>query len=194
MMSSLAGLAKLGVFVEPAFLDEILCTKLCEAIRGADSVLAEVYDGEQLAVAQNIRRARQTLLAGVLRESVQQQINALIPAVSAHFAMPLTKTEGVSFLMYEPGGFFRPHRDRAVRETERRVSAVIFLNEQADSPGPAQYDGGSLTLYGLIPSSPDVGFPVDPHPGLLVAFDATTLHEVTPVRQGYRMTAVDWFC
>jgi predicted 2-oxoglutarate/Fe(II)-dependent dioxygenase YbiX len=193
MIPSLAGLAKLGVFVEPAFLDKTLCATLCEAIKSADSSLAEMYDGEQLTVAQDMRRARQTLLVGVLRDSVQQRINALIPAVSAHFAMPLTKTEGASFLMYEAGGFFRPHRDRAVRETERRVSAVVFLNEQAGSPGPTQYAGGRLTLYGLMPNSPEVGFPVDPHPGLLVAFDATTLHEVTPVRQGCRITAVDWF-
>jgi predicted 2-oxoglutarate/Fe(II)-dependent dioxygenase YbiX len=29
--------------------------------------------------------------------------------------------------------------------------------------------------------------------GLLVAFDSSTLHEVTPVAAGRRLSAVDWF-
>ena len=107
--------------------------------------------------------------------------------------MDLTGREGTSFLMYDAGGFFRPHRDREARDTRRRVSTVLFLNRHADPPGPMEYCGGRLILYGLIPDAPDIGFPVEPEPGLLVAFDATTLHEVTPVHQGRRMTAVDWF-
>ena len=123
-----------------------------------------------------------------------------IVALSNHFGVALTASEGVGFLVYEPGGFYRPHRDRAGPDAtaggnetvRRRVSVVIFLNGVSEAPGPFEYAGGRLTFYGLIddPAWRDVGFPLDADPGLLVAFDSATLHEVTPVAAGRRLSAV----
>jgi predicted 2-oxoglutarate/Fe(II)-dependent dioxygenase YbiX len=75
------------------------------------------------------------------------------------------------------------------------VSAVVFVNRASETPGPFEYAGGRLALYGLIDEPPwrDVGFEIDAERGLLVAFDSATVHEVTPVAAGRRLSVVDWF-
>ena len=186
-------LSTLGLFIRPGFLDKVACARLCDAITCGDLSEAEIYDGHGPTVAPAVRKTRETSLAGALRDDVQARMNALIPALTSHFDAPIRESEGTTFLMYEAGGFFRPHRDRGAPGTQRRVSAVAFLNEPSTAPGPMTYSGGRLILYGLVPEVPDVCFPVDPEPGLLVAFDANILHEVTLVLEGRRLTAVDWF-
>ena len=184
MMSKMDGVEKLGLFVRPGFFEDVFCARLCQAISSADLTAAEVYDGKALAVDHTVRRTGQTLLEGSLRREAQRRLEALAPALSAHFETPLTKTEGVSFLRYRPGDFFKPHRDRSAEHTVRQISVIVFLNDD--------YSGGELQMYGLLPDAPQVGFPVAASTGLLVAFRSTTLHEVASVREGIRMTAVDW--
>ena len=114
--------------------------------------------------------------------------------------MPLAAHEGPTLLMYQPGGFYEPHVDRAdndegISPSRRRVSVVIFLNGMNPEPGPGDYAGGALTFYGLVddPAWRSVGFALDPLPGLLVAFPSHIVHEVRPVTAGDRYTIVDWF-
>ena len=129
------------------------------------------------------------------------RIGALRADLAGHFEMHLNGHEGPTFLMYQPGGFYEPHVDRAAAdETQisprrRRVSVVIFLNAMSTAPGPGDYSGGALTFYGLVddPAWRSVGFALDPMPGLLVAFPSHIVHEVTPVTAGDRYTIVDWF-
>ncbi len=70
----------------------------------------------------------------------------------------------------------------------------MFLNESGAPPVGA-YTGGQLILYGLIddPHWKDVGFPVEPETGLLVAFRSRVVHEVTAVTAGCRLSVVNWF-
>jgi PKHD-type hydroxylase len=126
-------------------------------------------------------------------DSLAEHIGAIRPDLARHFAIPLRSHEGPSLLRYQPGGFYEAHADRAdddgtqLAPVLRRVSVVIFLN--------ADYEGGALTLYGLIdaPAWKTFGFAIEPSPGLLVAFPSHVVHEVTPVTSGDRFTIVDWF-
>ena len=54
--------------------------------------------------------------------------------------------------------------------------------------GSGDFDGGMLRLY--VDEEP---LDVRPEEGLLVAFPADVLHEVTVVRAGTRDAVVDWF-
>jgi predicted 2-oxoglutarate/Fe(II)-dependent dioxygenase YbiX len=153
-------------------------------------------------VDETIRRAQQIDVPPDLVTEFQARLDTAIPGLVAHFSRPLAAAEQPSFLMYESGDFFKPHRDRSAREVadggndtfQRRVTVVVFLNRQASAPGEWEYAGGDLTLFGLIddPQWKEIGFPIDATPGMLVAFDAGTLHEVTPVTAGRRITAVEW--
>jgi PKHD-type hydroxylase len=92
------------------------------------------------------------------------------------------------FNRYGPGMAFGDHVDGAIRvhpPTSRRlrtdVSATLFLTD------PDDYDGGELTIddaYG--PQA--VKLPA----GDLVIYPATSVHRVTPVTRGARVSAFFW--
>jgi predicted 2-oxoglutarate/Fe(II)-dependent dioxygenase YbiX len=75
-------------------------------------------------------------------------------------------------------------------QEERKVSAVIFLNGQSETPGPGTYGGGSLLFHPRGASEP---FRLTAEGGSLVAFRAETTHEVEPVIHGERFTIASWY-
>lgn len=117
---------------------------------------------------------------------VERALEAERIPLSLFFGEPLTEREGPGFLRYRLGGFYRPHRDRGdiaswPGAARRRIALVIFLNQE--------FSGGVLRLHDEASSGRDIV----PRQGLLAAFSADTLHEVTPVEHGTRDTVVDWF-
>jgi predicted 2-oxoglutarate/Fe(II)-dependent dioxygenase YbiX len=68
------------------------------------------------------------------------------------------------------------------------VALVVFLNTSRDSGLEGEFSGGVLRLF-----LPQQDLDVSPEAGLLIAFPADVLHEVTEVRGGTRDTIVDWF-
>ena len=101
--------------------------------------------------------------------------------------------DGPRFCRYGPGGHFRAHRDRSHDSVDshavrtRRISLVCLLNDAT----PA-FDGGTLVLY--LPDGAGRCRPVNAplRAGSVIAFDSDLLHEVRPVRQGTRYSAVAW--
>jgi predicted 2-oxoglutarate/Fe(II)-dependent dioxygenase YbiX len=112
-------------------------------------------------------------------------------AIAAFLRLQLALREGAGFIRYLQGGGYGLHRDRGDLASEwpqaarRQVSLVLFLNSSADAEGGG-FTGGVLHLV-------DEGVEIVPRQGMLVAFRATTLHEVTPVTSGTRDVVVDWF-
>ena len=103
--------------------------------------------------------------------------------------------------MYREGDFFRPHADSSddpdepdyVRE--RRVSAVVFVNEPAETPEAAGYEGGALVFFGLMgeDEAANVGLPLSAESGMLVGFPSELVHGVQPVVRGERYSIATWF-
>ena len=107
--------------------------------------------------------------------------------------MSLGEREGAGFIRYPAGGFYRAHRDRGNdpqwQPAARRAAAIVlFLNASRASGAGGDFDGGILRLH-----LPDGAVDVVPVPGLLIAFPADALHEVTEVRDGTRDAIVDWY-
>ncbi len=92
------------------------------------------------------------------------------------------------FNRYSGGQSFGTHVDNAIRQvpgTPHRIrtdlSATLFL------AGPEEYDGGELTIedtYGVQ----SVKLP----PGHMILYPATSLHYVTPVTRGARISSFFW--
>jgi predicted 2-oxoglutarate/Fe(II)-dependent dioxygenase YbiX len=98
-------------------------------------------------------------------------------------------------LRYGVGDFFVAHQDGNTGllrlDTElRRISLVIFLSRESESPQPDTYCGGSLLFTDF---RADRKGSVAGEPGTLVAFRSETTHEVTPVTHGERYSIVSWF-
>ena len=143
---------------------------------------AEVIDGE-IEQQGDVRRAASIEVDAHTLAVVERRLDEVRASVGAFFGISVTGREGAGFLRYGPGGFYRPHFDRAEvaawpGAARRRITAVVFLNS-------GDFAGGVLRVGDQ---------PIVPETGMLAAFPADTVHEVTPVRDGVRDTIVDWYC
>jgi len=181
------------LLLTPDFLDPDLCTRVRGAMDRGESDSAAII-GTAIVRDEGVRRTRSIEIDLPTLAMVEQCLDRLRPSIERAFGVPLGQREGTGFLRYEPGGFYLTHRDRGVVEgwpaaASRSVAIVVFLNSVRDTSGRGDFDGGSLCLY---PESRDA-VEIRPRAGLLAAFPADVLHEVLPVRNGVRDTAVDWF-
>ena len=75
-------------------------------------------------------------------------------AVEKHFDVTLNECEEPQFLRYRVGDFFVAHQDgntglMLLDSEKRRISTVIFLSRESESPEPDAYCGGSLVFSNL---------------------------------------------
>ena len=124
---------------------------------------------------------------------VEAKLESCRERVATALGITLGEREGPGFIRYPVGGYYKPHRDRGedpgwAAAARRRVALVLFLNTSRDSGLEGEFDGGVLRLF--LPQGEAI---VTPEAGLLVAFPADVVHEVTEVRGGTRDSVVDWF-
>ena len=180
------------IYCDPGFFDRATCDRLIRAMDAGAGEDAEVMDeGFELDVA--VRRAKSVEVAASALDEVETALDTCRERLSAFFSIPLAAREGAGFLRYVEGGFYAPHVDRAdvsswPAAARRAVAVVVFLNGSRDASSDGTFDGGVLRVY-------EAGGPIDvvPRAGMLAAFRADALHEVTEVRGGVRDAIVDWF-
>ncbi len=122
------------------------------------------------------RQIGETILAALGRNPLF--ISAALPA---HVFPPL-------FNRYQGGQSFGTHVDNAIRQvrsTGHRIrtdlSATLFLSQ------PDEYDGGELAIEDTY-GAHSVKLPA----GHMVLYPATSLHHVTPVTRGARVSSFFW--
>jgi SM-20-related protein len=87
------------------------------------------------------------------------------------------------YTLYEPGTFYKKHRDQFRTDDSRQFSMVLYLNE-----GWVEGDGGALRIYHEDDSSQSIA----PIGGRSVFFRSSDLeHEVLPVHEP-RMSITGW--
>ncbi len=182
-----------AVFSAPLFLDARTCRDLRRAMDAGTVEPAEVLH-QEMRREDDVRRASNVEVDQASLASVERRLDGHRAAIGAFFGLRLGDREGASFLRYMDGDFYRPHRDRGVVESwpdaaRRQVAVVLFLNSSRDADNAGGFSGGDLRLF------VDGESPVAVHPseGLLIAFPADVLHEVSVVRGGTRDAIVDWF-
>lgn len=181
--------------VVPGFLTAGECRRLTVAMDGGVAEAAEML-GETITLDESARRASLVDVDEQTLRFIEERLESARDRAARFFAVPLTGREGPSLLRYPPGGFFARHRDRGdvpawPDAARRQVALVVFLSSSRDANGSGAFSGGVLRLLPDDGSLPPID--VIPTAGTLVAFPATTLHEVTEVRDGVRDTVVDWF-
>jgi PKHD-type hydroxylase len=157
-----------------------------EVLDTAEWVDGKVTAGYQAqGVKENLQLAEGHPAAVKLGEMVLAALARSSLFMSAAFPL---KVFPPMFNRYTGGGHFGTHVDTAIRalaSTGQRirtdVSATLFLTP------PDQYDGGELLVedtYGLQ----SVKLPA----GYMVLYPSTSLHRVTPVRRGARVSSFFW--
>ena len=153
---------------------------------GADWVDGRVTAGHQSTrVKQNQQLPEDSPAARELGELIVRALQQNPLFVAA--ALPL-RVFSPLFNRYEGGGSFGNHVDNAIRQVpgtplrlRTDLSATLFLTD------PADYDGGELLVddtYGVH----SVKLPA----GHLVLYPSTSLHRVTPVTRGARVSSFFW--
>jgi SM-20-related protein len=191
----------LGLFVAKDFFDRAWCERLRLEASSAQKSHATVAKKSAERLDEGVRKTKWAGVSAPTISEVKARLLAVKPRLESHFNVKLAGCEEPQFLAYKAGDFFRPHQDHAddpdayAYVRERQVSAVIFLNSEAEALGPESYAGGALTFYGLMDDQPwkAYGFPLVGERGLLIAFRSDVLHEVTVVTRGERYSIVTWF-
>lgn len=192
---------RFGLFAHARFLEPDACAAICAEALSAGAHEAEVYRHGDDRVVEELRRTKIVQVSPAMAQMLCDRLRGALPAIAAHFQVSLHDMEEPQVLAYRPGDYFHAHRDSSDDSAapaylrQRRVSVVLFLNDQAGSPGPGSYAGGSLTFYGLSsePAWEKFGFHLEGEAGLLVAFCSEIRHAVEPVAAGERFTVVSWF-
>ena len=180
------------IFKQAGFLTAAQCVEIRRGMDAGEIEPAEVLAG-------GIQRDVQVRVASLIEppEKLARDIEAMLDGcrdrVAEVLRLSLSEREGAGFVRYPAGGFYRPHVDRGggadwEPAARRAVALVLFLNGSRASGRDGEFDGGLLRLY-----FSDGEMDIVPETGLLVAFPADVLHEVTDVRDGTRDTIVDWY-
>ena len=184
------------LFVERDFLGPAVLAEVFAAARASAGRPATVYGRNDAgAVDERVRRTTRLSPPVGIDELVRRLLRARAGALGEYFGLSLGELEEPQFLRYEAGGYFVAHQDgntgllRSERE-ERKVSLVVFLNSQTETPAPDVYSGGSLVFHPRGAAEP---FRLTGEAGTLVAFRAETTHEVEPVTGGERFTIASWY-
>ena len=189
-----------GLFTRSGFLSLDECAELRDVADHSKGEGAKVYSGGKYILREEYRKTLQAPLTGEAGDRLHEKIEALRPELESCFDLTLGKLYETRCLIYRPGDFFELHMDSIAKTEEgfesiasRQVSVVTFLNDPNDPEQP--YTGGAINFHGLmdVPGSNKFGFPLDPEPGLLVAFCSDVLHGVSPVEVGKRYSLVTWF-
>src|SRR5262245_48640763 len=179
-----------------------MCAALRAALRAANATPATVYDGDETRkVEESVRRTLRAYPAPDLVAFVKSRLMALKPEIERHFQISLVECQEPTFLVYRVGDFFSAHADGGDDPDEpegiraRKVSMVIFLSDESEDDREGSHGGGSLVFYDMFadPKLAGRGIPLTPEKGMLVAFRASTVHQVSVVTSGERYSIVSWF-
>jgi SM-20-related protein len=182
------------LFVVPQFFEQRLCDAIAVELKAAAGSSATVYGTASSGTIDEM--VRRTVRVKPSQETVAliiQKLLACKDAVEKHFDVSLNECEEPQFLRYRAGDFFVAHQDgntglMLLDSEKRRISTVIFLSRESESPEPDAFCGGSLVFSNLRNS-----FRMSAEPGTLVAFRSETTHEVTPVTHGERYSIASWY-
>jgi len=187
--------AHFNLFLLRNFLDADACANLKAELRLSPTTPAPVYiEGTEGTIHENIRKTTSLHPSAETKSHIHQQLLSQKSALETHFGLNLNDCEPPQFLRYEKGDFFVRHQDGNTHQLDfdhlrvRRISIVVFLNDFSIEPEANCYSGGLLQFYD---EQSTYGLPGET--GLLVAFTADTMHEVSPVTSGERFTIISWF-
>ena len=182
------------LFVVPQFFEQRLCDAITNELSAAAGGAATIYGtASSGTIDEMVRRTVRVKPSQQTVDLIIQNLLACKDAVENHFDVTLNECEEPQFLRYRVGDFFVAHQDgntglMLLDSEKRRISTVIFLSRELESPAPGAYCGGSLVFSNLRNS-----FRMTAEPGTLVAFRSETTHEVTPVTHGERYSIASWY-
>ena len=193
-----------GLFAVKNFLSPNFCRDLCSEIDRAPTKKGTFVSPktQKEILDEDIKKRKEiTRLPKKRVETVNQKLLGILPQIARHYDLELSGIQIPKYSIYEKGDFYKVHVDSNMHEDsadflkERKVSVIVFLNEETPLEKEGSYCGGNLTFHGLIENEVfgKFGFPLQSEPGMLITFLPDLLHEVTPVTAGKRFAITTWY-
>lgn len=160
-----------GICVFGNFIDANEVIQLLEAFELKRTQLksAGIGKGDQFTKEESIRKDKIVWLEkndNHLSELFFDKVNALVTGLNRRCFLGLNDYE-FHFACYGPGAFYKRHKDTFSNDSERKISAIIYLNQNWK-----EGDGGELCIYS------EQTLTVQPLAGTLVLFESHIEHEV----------------
>lgn len=192
-----------GLYSEYEFLHADFCGQLCSEMESATAVIGGVWNhGIGDNIKEEVKKRKEYIgLPPETELKIRQKLLQLMPKMAERFGLELKDVQPIKFTRYDEGDYYRihldisPHADAPAIINDRKVSIIIFINQEGENLSEGDYVGGNLTFYGLLKDRQwqNVGLPLESEMGLLIAFRPDMPHEVTPVTEGSRFTITTWF-
>ncbi|OAT46612.1 SM20-related protein [Proteus hauseri ATCC 700826] len=158
-----------------------------KACFGENTQQARIGRNENLLSETTIRSDKISWLEPIMGEPVQHylmQMESIQRAVNREFFLGLFEYEA-HFACYEKGAFYKKHLDAFKENASRRLTTVLYLNDEW-----TEQDGGELKIYDLDDNELAT---VAPKGGRLVVFLSEQFpHEVLPTNKE-RISIAGWF-
>ena len=153
----------------------------CSEHEWADATVAESrykLETDRLSL-KDIRDANVNTIDIVLNDLLRKEIDSIISEYAKKHDIQITLGEGYHVVRYVPGQFFAEHTD-ATEEFPRKISAVLYLNDN--------YDGGTITFTKLNRS-------FKPKSNTLFVFPSSQefSHSADPVTSGVKYCIVGFW-
>lgn len=194
------------------FLSPENCEQICNNIQqNNNAVDAKVREKKEIQLDEKLNtKIRKTKIYNL--ESLYE--NAYNTAFLEHklkiedfFSVVMTTSTDIQMLEYTQGSFYKAHSDdsnvllKADKivgflpvAPQRKVTSVLFLTEHDETlQHPNSFSGGELVFNYLYNESKEQ-IKLLPEAGDMVLFLSNPFftHEVLPVKDGYRLTLVQW--
>jgi len=201
-----------GFYTARNFLDRDFCADVCKEIQESPGHEGGVIPyGETGEVEwEHFKRRLESKMSDRTVKTIKAKLVDAIPEIEKNYEVELSDLQLLKFATYRTGDFYKAHVDFFTDENtpeelknisasphskERKVAVIIFLNDESEEPMDGAYCGGNLTFHGLMKESAfgNFGLPIVGECGLLVTFQPSVLHEVTPITYGNRYSIATWY-
>lgn len=191
-------------------LEGVLSPAECRAITAhtladKEAVQAELRGG---SLDTAIRKTDIHSLSPELREIYDCHFAAVRAEIEDFFALSLSTATDVQVLGYESGSFYLNHSDDAseLRDSqgnvigyrtvapERKLTTVLFTTSYTPHPTDRDHFSGGELLFNYLCDEHGNTITLRPEAGDMVVFFSNPYfsHEVLPVKEGYRLSLVQW--
>jgi SM-20-related protein len=189
-------------------LDQQCCRQIISAIQRDEDAENAALRSRRKKLDRSIRKTKIYTLLPIHQELYDQAFAKIRPQIEAFFALSLTTSTAVQVLEYTKGSFYKAHADDSSVLVDkkgktvgfkqvaphRKLSTVLFVSEHSEEVHDGySYSGGELAFNYFHERNGDV-VTLKPKMGSLVVFASNPIytHEVKEVKEGYRLTLVQW--
>ena len=193
------------------FFSKEACQTLATLVQN-DSVSkqkAEVRKEGDSSIVESYRKTSIGKLNTIYENYYAEQFSQYKEEIETYFSVALSQSTKVQVLEYTKGFFYVKHADDSselvnkAKETigfkvvaaQRKLSSVLFVTSHVSSAAEdAQSFSGGELLFNYLYDSEGKMMKIEPEAGDMMVFPSHPYfsHEVLPVKEGYRLTLVQW--